>query len=406
MNRILILGGIFSTTSRYNNAVFNVANSLGKRNDVRVLSMSRMPFLTPRPPKSYFTMAHESTYKRYANSCLNFPKNSKIFKRYSGLASVHELICFARFSMNETNVSSELKSNKPEVISIHSTDLERLPFISQTIESGIPSTVTLHGLYSLDVKSREHFNFIKLETEILERFRELRQHLVFPSSGLMNKVDEVFGISECPKTVIPNGVDTEKFHPIPMPKINRTRDIYGIPDGKKVITQVGSLTKVKNHVEVLKALKLMRTEERNDLRYVIVGDGPESSSLRSFVRKNDLSRICLFVGKKYGEELVSIFGSSDFVIIPSTTEVFPLVSLEAMATGTPLLIHEDIWSVMDIFDEECMTLVHNRETSCLSEAIIDALSKEWKRERIRSKALEFGWDSVSMKYENLLGSLI
>ena len=73
--------------------------------------------------------------------------------------------------------------------------------------------------------------------------------------------------------LVPNGADTEEFRPDPNAR-ERVRAQWGVSQSDKLIGLVGRINPVKGHATFLRAASAL-CKERNSLRFVVVGDGPE-----------------------------------------------------------------------------------------------------------------------------------
>jgi len=109
------------------------------------------------------------------------------------------------------------------------------------------------------------------------------------------------------------GVDLSLFHPRPASVLDLPRPIF---------LSVGRVAVEKN-LEAFLSLRLPGSK-------VVVGDGPARADLqRSFP---DVT----FLGTREGEDLASIYASSDVFVFPSLTDTFGIVLLEAAASGLPV----------------------------------------------------------------------
>ncbi|MBZ9569624.1 glycosyltransferase family 4 protein [Patescibacteria group bacterium] len=153
------------------------------------------------------------------------------------------------------------------------------------------------------------------------------------------KIDGIIGVSpialnvfkKCSplKTVIPNGVDLEKFNPR-VPKIKK------FSDGKINILFVGRIEERKGLIYLIKAYQIL-TKKFPNLRLIIIGDGELKADCQSFVKNHDLKEV-YFEGEKTGKNLVSYFTTSDIFCAPSIYgESFGIVLLEGMACKLPVV---------------------------------------------------------------------
>lgn len=153
------------------------------------------------------------------------------------------------------------------------------------------------------------------------------------------KIDGIIGVSQValnvfnkcdlPKTVIPNGIDLEKFNPR-VPKLKK------FADSKINILFVGRIEERKGLIYLLRAYKLLEKKFKN-LRLIIIGEGELKESCQAFAEDNNLKEI-YFEGEKIGKELISYYTSADIFCAPSIYgESFGIVLLEAMACELPVV---------------------------------------------------------------------
>ncbi|MEA3372703.1 MAG: glycosyltransferase [Campylobacterota bacterium] len=164
-------------------------------------------------------------------------------------------------------------------------------------------------------------------------------HIWNAFSLLFNNADRVLSPSKIyRKTLIVNGVKKKKVETftrgVNFERFNpefRDRSFWKKFDpsysNEKVILFVGRIAKEKNldlFVQVHEVLK-----ERDDLKFIIVGDGPYMKTINT-----EENRAIIKTGFLEGEELSIAFASADIFLFPSQTETFGNVVLEAQASGT------------------------------------------------------------------------
>lgn len=125
------------------------------------------------------------------------------------------------------------------------------------------------------------------------------------------------------------GVDIDKFTPARNNKIEWKRRL-GIKENQLVIGYVGRISREKNTDVLLKAFQKL-AKKRKNLFLLMVGDGPENQ-VRPFKETTN----CLVTGFVPGVE--SHLKAMDFFVMPSLTETTSLATLEAMATGLPVIV--------------------------------------------------------------------
>jgi len=98
------------------------------------------------------------------------------------------------------------------------------------------------------------------------------------------------------------------------------------------------------------------------------------------------------------EKLLDMYHLSDFFILPSTSEGFPLVLLEAMAAGLPIITFKDLGGVSDIYNSEYMELIPERDIESMVVTIKRAINKKWDRKKIMKLSKKWSWDFITRKY--------
>lgn len=128
--------------------------------------------------------------------------------------------------------------------------------------------------------------------------------------------------------VIPNGIDLEKFKDISV-EINHN-------DKNKTIIFVGTLRPVKGIFYLIEAMRIIKNEYC-EAQLLIVGDGVDRDKLRAIVKELNLGDSVSFVGQISNQEIPKYMAKSDIFVLPSLSEGFPNVILEAMAAGLPII---------------------------------------------------------------------
>jgi 1,2-diacylglycerol 3-alpha-glucosyltransferase len=131
---------------------------------------------------------------------------------------------------------------------------------------------------------------------------------------------------------VSNGVDLSKFH------VGNNgaylKEKYKIP-GKPILLYVGRIDQEKNIDMVLRALVLV-TREIN-IHFVVAGDGEKKGELKKLTKELDLEKFVSFTGYVPHEDLHNLYRIADCFIIAGTAELQSLVTMEAMASGLPVI---------------------------------------------------------------------
>ncbi|MCS7140492.1 MAG: glycosyltransferase family 4 protein [Candidatus Nezhaarchaeota archaeon] len=136
--------------------------------------------------------------------------------------------------------------------------------------------------------------------------------------------------------VIPNGVN-----PISIPtftNLHEFRRKYA-EDWEKIVLFVGRIVYEKGpHTLIDATLQLL--SRRQDLKVVIVGEGPMRKELMNKVDRSGFKHKFYFTGFIEDIELTRLYMVSDVAVFPSLYEPFGIVALEAMSAGKPLIVSD------------------------------------------------------------------
>lgn len=158
-----------------------------------------------------------------------------------------------------------------------------------------------------------------------ERFLwPLAAHLVCNSRALFSVMRKI-GVPEERLSFIPNGVDTERFHPGDR-----------APSGREaLIACVARLAKDKDHASLVRAFEIVAADDP-DVRLRLVGDGPEEERLRQMVASlpPKIADRVEFAGP--ASEPAPHYRDARIFALASIREGTPNVIMEAMASGTPV----------------------------------------------------------------------
>lgn len=140
-----------------------------------------------------------------------------------------------------------------------------------------------------------------------------------------------------PVTVIPNGIDLQIFAPRPSDYL-QTR--FGVPRDAKVLLFVGRLNQEKRPILAYELFRsLARTH--HDVCLVMVGDGAMREQLAQMALSDGLQKRLFVTGLVDHADMPAVYNAADIWISTSTSEVHPMVALEAVACGLPVVAWRD-----------------------------------------------------------------
>ena len=254
-------------------------------------------------------------------------------------------------------------------------------------EHGIKTYVTSHGSDMFELYKKQPL----MRSTIKKVLRDADGVFVV-SNALRHEViaTGVPGISDKTKLCW-NSVDINKFSPKQndsFKKENRLED-------KPIVLFVGNLIKRKNVESLLEAKKVANS----DYYLVIVGDGPQFKKLTKKVEEDNI-RDVIFTGSRGDVE--NIIPSCDVLVLPSFSESFGLVLIEALACGKPV-IGSNVGGITEIINDDVGLLVDPNKIPSIASAIDTIVNDEELRLVLslnaRNRAMDFS--KVTIPYEEL-----
>jgi len=213
--------------------------------------------------------------------------------------------------------------------------------------------------------------------------------------------NEMQKFCDCDISVIPNGIDTERFENLSKEDIRKR---LKIKEDEKIITFVGTLRPVKGLRYLIEAMKIVRDKDKN-VRLVLVGDGEEREKLEKLVEKFGLKECVKFIGSVQNEEIPQYMVTSDVFVLPSLSEGFPNVVLDAIASGLPIVATKVGGLPEIIEDSKNGFLVKPKNPEQIAEKILLLIKDDELRKRIskanKGEAERYSWERVVQRLEEV-----
>ena len=139
----------------------------------------------------------------------------------------------------------------------------------------------------------------------------------------------LFPIKYRKSIIVKNGINIEDFKFNNLEK-KRIRKQYNISDNDIVIGTVGRWSKEKNHIFLLKVIQQLYNLKQN-IKLIIVGDGPEKENLVQFINENNLEKCIFILGSQ--KNVNDYLSAMDIFVLPSYAEGLGLSIVEAQYNG-------------------------------------------------------------------------
>lgn len=340
--------------------------------------------------------------KKYDDSYIidlqNLPSNVKVFKTpvwylpfgifYKWLGKLHY-----------KSVEAAIRRYQIKFDIVHSHFIWSSGYVGMKLKEKyhVPFVVTGHGfdVYSLPFKDKK---WMKICRDILTKADKIVTVSSFNKGYLLKLVEDKSKIA-----VIYNGFSPELFYPI---EKSKARKKINLQEKERICVSVGNLVKIKGYDYLIKAFKKL-VEDYDEVSLFIVGSGSCHLRLNRIIRDLDLEEKVHLVGAKPHNEIVNWINSADLLVISSLREGAPVVLLEALSCGVPV-VGTDVGIVSDVLTSPSYGYICKaKDINDLKEKIEKGLSKKWHREKIAQYGSQFTWsDSVKTLmniYLNLLG---
>ncbi|HIE57459.1 MAG TPA: glycosyltransferase family 1 protein [Anaerolineales bacterium] len=216
-------------------------------------------------------------------------------------------------------------------------------------------------------------------------------------------------------TIIPPGVDTCHFYPIPA---DEAKDYLKFPQDARILLFVGRIEPLKGIDTFLRAVSAMRRQGVFDrhccIRIPIIGGAPDAPPEKMNAEMHRLQKLCkqeglddlvVFLGQRGQDILPYYYAAADVVVMPSHYESFGMVALEAMACGTPVIATQVGGLAFLVQDGVTGFHIPVDDSQALSSRLISLLDTQPLLQRMSTQAAEiarnYAWEKITRKITQL-----
>ena len=337
----------------------NVKRNLPNVEIEEIGSVSIMPYNSTR----------ESTITFEKGYGWNFFKEVEAFNKKcveAALKKNFDLIhCHDWITIN-AGIEIKRRTGKPLVFTVHSTEYDR--------------TVNIYPLNSI--------------VEVEKRGIQKADLVITVSKQMKQQLIERYGADEKKIKVIYNGINASKY-------VGLTQK-----ERKNIVLFLGRLTDQKGPYFFLNTAKKV-LEKKNDVTFVIAGQGDKLPELIKQSIYLGIGDHVLFTGYLSEEEINYAYAMADVYVMPSVAEPYGITALEAVASGTPIIISKNAGVAEEI--KHCFK-VDFWDTHEIADKILGILNYPVLGECMRKNSYKeinnFGWDRTTNQtievYRNLL----
>jgi len=277
-------------------------------------------------------------------------------------------------------------------------DNQSLSYGIWAISKKIPVVATIHHPITVDLNIA-----VKSEPVFWKKFKQLRWYsfigmqkhvartlprIITVSHCARTDISREFHIPEHRFTIIPNGINTDLFYPIP--EIARQKD--------RIIVTNSADTPLKGLYYLLQAIaEIAKTRK---IRLIVVGSPKKNGRILYLIRKLGIASLVTFTGRISDQEFVRQYAKAAVAVIPSVYEGFGLPAGEAMACGVPVI--STTGGALPEVVGDAGILIPPADASALTRALVSVLTNPDLAEKLsqagyRRVQNHLTWHAAAMK---------
>lgn len=279
-----------------------------------------------------------------------------------------------------------------------------LPFLHNYKQ--IPVIYHKHG--SANPVSRSRFLYGR--SIVFQKFYEYLLRLIYKKAEWIIAIDRLcFKESaqnggEEKTSLLMNAVDMKKFTPDDALR-NHARKRFGLNSEEYAILFVGRIEKTKGPEWLLDCIPLLNAA-RCSFHIFFAGEGTYKPHLQKCVVKKNYNATVTFLGQVSHDDLRLYYNMADVLVLPSEMEGVPMVILESLACGTPV-VASYVGGIPDVvFDNVNGTVLDDVSAKSLASSIIDICAANFDRKQISRTAENFSSGNFVLALEDIMANLL
>lgn len=237
------------------------------------------------------------------------------------------------------------------------------------------------------------------------------RHIVTVGDGYVGKLIER-GVPENKISVVMNGVDQSLFYPRPVN--GELLEKYGLT-GKFICSYVGTIGMACGLKTVLDAAEILKKQNNDHIRFVLVGDGAVKADLESEAKQRNLDNI-IFTGRRPKNEIPDWIASSNINLVHLKksdlfTTVMPSKIFESAGCGRPVLMGVDGFAKKLVMDAGMGIDIEPENPQEMVDALLSVAADPELEKRLGENGLNnivprYNRDSQAEKYLDILNTVL
>lgn len=284
-------------------------------------------------------------------------------------------------------IKEEIESFKPDVI--HSQHIWIISGILK--EFNIPYIITSHGAEFITYSKTNRFDDFGFNTV------KNAKKIIAISDDNVSDIIKKFPNAQNKLEILRNGYSSTDFFVKNVSKENVLKKYNIDKNFDKIVLFVGRISKMKGLDTLFKAAKIY---EKENILTLIAGDGIYKEELLKMKNKFDLKNI-IFIGNRNQSELNDLYNIADLLVLPSRKEALPMVIIESLACGTPVvvtnlngiskIINKNLGLTFEMDDEKMLAnqinKILNKEIKFNKEQIIKHIQNNYSQDQFMNKLI-------------------
>ena len=263
---------------------------------------------------------------------------------------------------------------------------------------GFPTVATIHHPITVDrdvevksagsllkkLRARRWYSFLGMQKRVSRHL----SHIITVSECSKRDISRDFKTSGRKFRVVPNGINTDFFYPLP--HVKRSED--------RILVTNSADTPLKGLRYLIEAVASIR--KKRNIKLTVIGKPKKNGVIEGLVRKLDIEGCVRFTGRIEYEEFAYYYAKATMAVIPSLYEGFGMPAGEAMACGVPVI--STVGGALPEVVGDAGILVPTADSKALEHAIISLLDDPDRRRRLGMAGLErvkssFTWKHAAQK---------